>query len=527
MTRPPLRPQAEMAMRLLVVAVWFVGLAFIAITPPFEGFDETAHWSYIQEIADMGHGPAPGADHLSRDVDAYPGPMRYGESPPFEQTGRATYRSFHSGHALGGPTRFAQGHDLNWQSQHPPLYYQMSAPVYRAVRGLGWIDHLFALRLFAFILAFAGYVIGVLSVERYAPVLDPELGPWAGVTMAAWPFLFPQFFPEFARLGNDSLCLLLASGVFALLVRRLAKGPGWADAAGIGVLLGLGLLTKAFFVPIAAGVGAVLALHAMKLRTPQAFAQIGATCVLALLIGAGVYVQTFLRTGAFLSAPEYAQGLAPAGAGLDPLTLGRGLLAIPASFLWAGTWSLTRLPEVLLIFPGATLVLLKIGYVKRLPPLLRTPSSWTDAEILGWTPALIALPMIAGLVQHVFAWMAGATSLTPGWYLHILAAPLGLAAAMGWRRSRALMASIGATLVFVTVSEVLNVSLYSGCAAKLGADKHFTFAGASCLIDPVRLSAIAHPSLALAAAAVGIAAVAFAISRLPRGAPKDDALVPL
>ena len=43
MTRALLRPQAEMAMRLLVIAVWFVGLAFIAVTPPFEGFDETAH----------------------------------------------------------------------------------------------------------------------------------------------------------------------------------------------------------------------------------------------------------------------------------------------------------------------------------------------------------------------------------------------------------------------------------------------------------------------------------------------------
>ena len=526
MTRPLLRPPAEMAMRLLVIAVWFVGLAFIAVTPPFEGFDETAHWSYIQEIADTGHGPAPRVDHLSRDIDAYPGPMRYGETPPFEQTGRLTYRSFRPARTLDGPTRFAQGRDLNWQSQHPPLYYEMSAPVYRAARAMGWVDHLFALRLFAFVLAFAGYVIGVQATDRYARVIDPALGPWTGVIAASWPFLFPQFFPEFARLGNDSLCLLLASGVFALVLRRLARGAGWLDAAGIGVLLGLGLLTKAFFAPIAAGVGVVLALHALKHRNPQAYAQIGATFALTLLIGGGVYLQTFLKTGSFLSAPEYAQGLAASPASPNPLALLRGLFAIPGSLMWAGTWSLTRLPEILLILPGATLVLLTLGYVRGLPQLLRAPSDWTDAEILTWTPALIALPMIAGLVQHVFAWMAGTTSLTPGWYLHILAAPLGLAAAIGWRRSRALTASTGATLVFVAVSEVLNVSLYSGCAAKLGADKHFTFQGASCLIDPVKLSAIAHPGLALAAAAVGIAAGALAVSRLPRHAPKEGALVP-
>jgi hypothetical protein len=515
-----------MAMRLLVLAVWFVGLAFIAVTPPFEGFDETAHWSYIQQLADTGHGPAPRVDHLSRDVDLYPGPMRYGEVAPFEQTGRLTYRSFHAGGGLGGPTTFAQGRDLNWQSQHPPLYYALSAPVYQAVRGLGWVDHLFALRLFAFVLAFVGYVIGVLATDRYARLADTELGPWTGVIAAAWPFLFPQFFPEFARLGNDSLCLLLASCVFALMLRRLAKGPGWVDAAGVGVLLGLGLLTKAFFAPIAAGVGAVLVLHALSLRHPQAYAQIGATLALTLLIGGGVYMHTFLRTGAFLSAPEYAQGLAASPGSPDPLALLRGLFAIPGSLMWAGTWSLTRLPEVLLVLPGVSLVLITTGYVRRLPQLWRPPSAWTIAEILCWTPALIALPMIAGLVQHVFSWMAGATSLTPGWYLHILAGPLGLAAAMGWRQSWVLTASVGGTLVFVAVSELLNVSLYSGCAAKLGADKHFTFAGASCLIDPVKLSAIAHPGLALAAATVGVAAGVLALSRLPRNAPKEDTLIP-
>jgi len=525
-TRPFSGPPAEMAMNLLIVAVWFLGLAFIAVTPPFEGFDETAHWSYIQEMADTGHGPAPRIDHLSGDVDAYPGPMRYGETAPFEQTGRLTYRRFHPGRDLGGPTHFAQGRDLNWQSQHPPLYYALSVPVYQAARGLGWVDHLFALRLFAFVLAFAGYVIGVMAADRYARLADPNLGPSTGVIVAAFPFLFPQFFPEFARLGNDSLCLLLASGVFALVLRRLAKGPQWGDAVGIGVLLGLGLLTKAFFAPIAAGVGAVLALQALRLRKPQAFAQIGVTFGLALLIGGGVYLQSFLKTGSFLSAPEYAQGLAASPASPNPLALARGLLAIPASFLWAGTWSLTRLPEILLVLPGASLVLLTFGYVRDLPRLLRAPSDWTDAEILKWAPALIALPMLAGLVQHVFAWMAGATSLTPGWYLHILAAPLGLAAAMGWRRSWALMASVAASLVFVSASQVLNVSLYSGCAAKLGADKHFSFAGASCLIDPLKLSAIAHPGLALVAAAIGITAGAFAVSRLPREAPKEAELTP-
>ena len=35
---------------LLLLATALVGLAHIAFLPPWEGFDETAHWSYIQEL---------------------------------------------------------------------------------------------------------------------------------------------------------------------------------------------------------------------------------------------------------------------------------------------------------------------------------------------------------------------------------------------------------------------------------------------------------------------------------------------
>ena len=72
-------------------------MAHIAFLPPFEGYDETAHWSYVQELSDLGHGPRYNVDRLSGDLAAYSGPMIYGQAPPFEKTGRATYRSFRLG----------------------------------------------------------------------------------------------------------------------------------------------------------------------------------------------------------------------------------------------------------------------------------------------------------------------------------------------------------------------------------------------------------------------------------------------
>jgi hypothetical protein len=54
----------------LLLASLLIGLAHVAGLPPFEGFDETAHYSYIEQIAKTGRLPHAG-DKLRQDaVDA-------------------------------------------------------------------------------------------------------------------------------------------------------------------------------------------------------------------------------------------------------------------------------------------------------------------------------------------------------------------------------------------------------------------------------------------------------------------------
>jgi hypothetical protein len=52
--------------RLILFAVFMAGVAHVAALPPFEGFDEVAHWSYIQQIADEGRIPIYGQDPARR-----------------------------------------------------------------------------------------------------------------------------------------------------------------------------------------------------------------------------------------------------------------------------------------------------------------------------------------------------------------------------------------------------------------------------------------------------------------------------
>ena len=52
----------------LVAGSLVAGFGFCALLPPFEGFDETAHYSYIQQIAQTGTWPRLN-DPITADVD--------------------------------------------------------------------------------------------------------------------------------------------------------------------------------------------------------------------------------------------------------------------------------------------------------------------------------------------------------------------------------------------------------------------------------------------------------------------------
>jgi hypothetical protein len=511
---------------LLLLATALLGFAHAALLPPWEGFDETAHWSYIQQLNDTGHGPVYGRDGLSDDFAAYSGPMPYGYTPPFEKTGSATYRSWREAGAprlIGGPTRYRSSAETNWQAQHPPLYYLAMVPAYRLTHTMGWRDNFLALRLASFALAWLGLALGVIGTVR---LMGERTGPWLGPIMAAWPFLFPQFFPEFARLGNDSLCLLLVSASWLLTVRLLAGQGRWVSALGLGAVLGLGLLTKAFFLPIGAGVGLILLIRwALKDRSAAFLGQVVAAGALALAIGGWWYVGKALQTGSAIGSDEFvrlgqAGGLGELARGFSATELARGAGVLVGSFVWAGSFSSARLPEILLLPLVALLAVVAFDYLRSLP----------RGDLIAWTPVAMTAPVLAGLVYHVFVWMAGTGATTPGWYIHILAAPVGFAVALGWTRPRLLTALTAMTALYTAAAWAFQLSMFSGCAAKLGADKHYSLAGAGCFLDLHALAGVSHAGIGLFAllagglTALGAAATALTAFRMS-GVDQDWAVI--
>jgi len=118
---------------LLLASSLILGLAQVSLLPPWEGFDETAHFSYIQQIAETGSWPNR-EGKISSEVEEYAkvAPTPYPSVPPWDTTGHWTYYRFFASaadvievgnRAINVPRAahrtWQPGIGVNWQAQHP------------------------------------------------------------------------------------------------------------------------------------------------------------------------------------------------------------------------------------------------------------------------------------------------------------------------------------------------------------------------------------------------------------------------
>ena len=254
-------PRAMMlAMRVdwRVVGIWacFVArLAFYSsMLPLWEGYDEWAHFSVIRHMAVSHEALVEREAAVPRDVEAslqlapVPWEMRYLPPPwltqdaywslPAEMRARreAAFRTMPpawSREAGAGPFR-------TYEALQPPLYYWMMTPAERLLGASSLAVQVMTLRWLSVLLASLAVPL-VFAVGRL--VLDEPLALGCAAIVA----LMPGVALDVARVGNDSLAIVLFSLLAWLAVRMVVRGWDLWPAIGLGFTLGLGLLTKAYF----------------------------------------------------------------------------------------------------------------------------------------------------------------------------------------------------------------------------------------------------------------------------------------
>ncbi len=277
----------------------------------------------------------------------------------------------------------------------------------------------------------------------------------------------------------------------------------------IGVTLGAGLLTKAFFIPITAAValfGLIPLLSKTQNRRSHEALRLLWMLLPALLIGGVWYAYQYTTQGDLIGSDD-AIRLAHRGGLLTNLKENgtvfgvlRGITVTAVSYSWGGTWSLTR-PSPLLHLPLLLLAAWVIGAfvieVKRRP---LTDSAWLPVWLFG--------VFGCGLFYHVVESVAiNGNGNTPGWYLHILmpwAAPaIGVGVCSIWQRARVRVPLVVLLLYAVLFQLVVlwsQFTLFTGCAVK-GDDKYFKFSAPAFCLDQAqvmldRLAVLGWPVLA-------------------------------
>jgi hypothetical protein len=302
--------------RYWVLLLWacFVlrGTFYACAIPLWEGFDEYAHYARIEFLATEGREPSRTtpvpqdvAESLTR-VPAKNGGMTYDEYwklPP-----EARHKSF------------PPNSGIIYEFQQPPLFYWLSAGLYRITGDISLTSRVIVMRIFCVLLASLCLPFGYLIALRVLGSSTLALG--ATALIASMPVLTFTA----THVANEGLAIGLGTVlVWSVLERK---------RAALLFSLGAALLTKAYFLAFLAPI--VLLLFYRDARRLMTIALAGAAA-----IAGWWYWQTWATTGSptgnvILVHPGLAE-------------MARTLLRFPAlkaadfawiTFLWTGNWSL-------------------------------------------------------------------------------------------------------------------------------------------------------------------------------------------
>jgi hypothetical protein len=461
-----------MKTRTPLIAAWITFVTgatfFVLMMPLGEGFDELWHFAYIQRVAQLRKVPESHASNLSKEALAflqlhpvswavhnnfpilrsYEEYWRHPENRPSVDEQIANLRFDGAYQEVPNPASAS----AQYESHQPPLYYFLAAPVFAVCsRYLSFIHTFTAMRFFSVLLA--STIVPAMFLLAHAALKDFKRAASAAALLVA----FPGLYPSLTRVSNDALVLPLACWTLLSLVRYLEKSTT-ARLVILQVLVIAGLWTKAFFIPIAAGVVLCL-LYAGRFRAA------GAVLVLSML-GTPWYVGNFIQSHTVTGLPEEISGttstitVVQALSGINWLNL---FHVLRASHIWTGNWSFLSVRVWMYQVVFGTYL---IGIVGLLRGRLRNP--WAITAL-----GICYLVSLAGLVYYaIIEFRYAGASVTEGWYLapmipaEIVLFVAGVQSLFGrYQRWALLFAQTSLTLMLVYTAAFIEVPYYAGITA--------------------------------------------------------------
>jgi hypothetical protein len=379
-----------MPTRYYLAALWLAfvvrGAFYCNLIPLWEGFDEWGHYAFVEHLR-----LHPGT--LPRTTDGVTEEIRRSvQSEPIR-------------HEASDPMRL-------FEAQQPPLYYWILSVPNRIWIGADISTRVHRLRLVSVLIASLTIPLAWLAALQLFPSRALAVSVCALITA------MPGLMIDIARIGNESLAIALGSWLVLLLLRDRSL---WSrlrpqEAIPLGVALGLGLLTKAYFL-------AFIPILIFRRRFYS--------LAVALSIGGWWYVRNFRLTGTWtgeiMDIGATQMGWAAKFAGIGKIKWLRVLDGTLWTHIWTGAWSfftvrswMYRVFEVVFAIVAIMIVL----------ALVRRPIG----RFKGKLAMLISLEAVFALAisyQALGIFLTKNMSFGAGWYFYALVVDEALLLASG------------------------------------------------------------------------------------------------
>ena len=453
--------------------------------PLWEGYDEWAHFGYIQQIVSANRPLVDRTEPVSRELWASmnlaPAPWNTGK--PF-----ITEDDFWR---LSAEERAARAEALrklpsNWSKEpqkdgapiyealQPPLYYWIASVPYRLVAHRPIADRAFVIRCLSLAIAWLAIPLIFLIGER---VFRSKLASLLVVILFT---ALPELMIDVCRAGNECLGIVL----FSWLTLLVLTPESYRTSIWTGIALGMGLLTKAYFLTAVPALLVIYAVRAWRATDRRLWLRQAALVFgIAFAIAGWWYVRNRITTGAWSGLLESAklahhtpgQFLAAA----TQVDWRNAMDSILLSHIWFGAWSSLQVRSWMY-----HLIFFIIGV--SMAGVLLALRDKEKRKLIAVLAAIYGFFWLGQLYNVILLFMAKGASTSMGWYMYCVVAAELVLLVLGiqtllpkrfrpWAIS--ILILLAGALDFYTVTFV-SIPYYAGLtshAANTGAVRAFHF----------------------------------------------------
>ena len=489
----------------VLAGIWLAfvvrALFYCVQQPMWEGYDEWAHFAYIQHFGEYGIPPAktsPVSSEIQRSLQlvplsqsaatGIPGSITHDsfwklgieERRSREQELRMLLSSAETGKRWRAATLAApsnpHGGITQYEAQQPPLYYLVLTPAYLLTKPLSLPAKVLVLRILSVALAssvvFLGYAVAVCVLR------NRKLALLVAVLLACLPGLFI----DICRIGNESLSIVLTSAVILFSLRASKSAAGVREWFILGILMGAALLTKAYTLACLPLLPLVFAIRILQHRgMGKTIAGFALACFLPAAIAGWWYWGSWVRTGTLTSeqldvaATRFT--LSEKVASISGVNWRAVLDCGAFSHVWVGGWSFLVVRSWIYRIFEFVAVMALVGVLIFIVKSMCRRCQACPSGVAGQNVVLItgayAFMCLAVAYHSLVVHLVQNTSTALGWYLYSVIVPevvllvLGIAALSGIRYASWFVAAVclfSVALDLYTVHFML-IPYYTGMVA--------------------------------------------------------------